>query len=156
MTWLYGMIGILVLGILLLIIFRKKEGFSESPEQEYIRKLKTLVSLVNPEFDKLKIYPGKESVTVDKKKIYICLKDPITKEFYPFDVLIYVMLHEIAHVQSKTYSTKTHNVEFEKNFQNLLEDAYSVGILQNDVAVPTNYCSEEKRDTIWNWLNDHI
>ena len=142
-----------VLGSLVIISRKRTEKYNNnSGDYERIKKLQALVSLVNPEFADLKIFPGKESVTVDKKKIYICLKDPVTKEFYPFDVLIYVTLHEIAHVLSKSYSIETHNLEFEKNFQNLLTEAYKVGILQNEVVVPNNYCTKEKRTEIWKWL----
>lgn len=144
---------LLLLCAVLYLLLRKKERFSESPEREYIKKLQAVVSLINPEFSKLVIQPGNESVTVDKKKIYICLKDPVTKEFYPFDVLIYVMLHEIAHVESVSYSTETHNLEFERNFQKLLSAAYDMGILQPDVAVPTNYCSKEKQESLFDWLH---
>ena len=137
---------IIILILFLFYHYTRKENFTN--ENEYVTKLKKIISIIDPEFSDLEIYPGKESVTVDKKRIYVCLRDPDTKEYYPFDVMLYVTLHEIAHLKSKTYSIKNHNEEFKLNFNELLSQAHNKGILQKDVDVPKNYCKKERMNIL--------
>jgi hypothetical protein len=143
---------ILVVVIILVFIYysnkEKEEQFISDTDQQIINQLKNKLYTISPELVNIPIAPGNESVTVDKKKIYICMKDA-TDNYYPLDTLIYVLLHEIAHIQSKSYSFGEHNKEFQQKFKELLEKAYKLNILpQNIDVVPVNYCKKEKR----NWV----
>jgi len=124
------------------MLYDTSENFIQDDKQ-VIQGLKQIVSIIDPKFSSLRIYPGKESQTVDKQNIYLCLKDKLGN-YYSTDILLYVLLHEIAHVMSKSYSTNTHNEEFHTNFNNLLRKAYDLQLLDENVNIPQNYCSMEK------------
>ncbi len=61
------------------------------------------------------------AVTIAKKKINICLDD-----FDSFDALLFVALHEIAHVATHEYG---HTQTFWDNFKNLIDTARKHGHL---------------------------
>ena len=130
----------LIVIIMLLYFINNKEFYSDGDDEKVIAVLKNQLHIIDPEFCNLKIYPSDQSVTVNKKKIYLCLRDPKTRNFYPLEVLIYVTLHEIAHIKSKSYSSKSHNEEFYKNFEELLNKTISKGVLLKNIHIPENYC----------------
>jgi predicted metal-dependent hydrolase len=101
----------------------------------------TVVKQVYPPAEQLHIAPGSESVTIEKRKIFLCLRDK-QGVYYPFDVLLYVLLHELAHVVSKSYSP-SHNKEFKDNFEALLQRARDYGYLLKITHVPENYCKQD-------------
>jgi len=69
------------------------------------------------------------SYSVDKgKELSICLRNKDTKEIHQINILMFVCIHEMAHLMSKSYG---HNAEFNKNFKILLEKAISLGIYSN-------------------------
>jgi hypothetical protein len=78
---------------------------------------------------------GDSSYTLDKTKVYLCLRDE-KGNYYSDNTLMHVYLHELAHV-------KTHNIghthEFHKNFQEMLDKAESVGLYDSSIEVPDNY-----------------
>ena len=131
---------ILCIVIIFYLLSREKFIITDT-DKEYIYKLKEVCSKIYPPAINFNINPGNESVTIDKKIIYICLKDKYGN-YYAFDILLYVTLHEIAHVMSKSFSP-THNIEFKTNFEELLKNAYKLGYLPKDIAdhIPANYCS---------------
>ena len=132
---------LIIISILLVVNFcNKRESFTNDDDSVYVRNLKRVVESIYPDAIKMNILPGRKSMTIEKKTIYICLKDHITKQYYTFDVLLYVTLHEIAHVMSKSYSSHSHNDEFHKNFQELLRTGRSLGYFSDNVDIPTNYC----------------
>ncbi len=59
------------------------------------------------------------SYTVDKgNELHLCLRNKEDKTFHGVNLLMFVALHELAHVMSKSYG---HNEEFTKNFVYLLK-----------------------------------
>jgi len=83
------------------------------------------------------IHTNSSSWSVEKKKIFLCLRDRTTGGFYDADVLFFVVVHELAHLASKSYG---HNDEFMKNFANLKNLAASLRlmVIQPNISVP--YC----------------
>src|ERR1044071_556249 len=77
------------------------------------------------------------SWSVDKSKIFLCLRDRQTGTFYEADILFFVVVHELAHLASKSYG---HNEEFIQNFGALKSLASSLGLVavKPDISVP--YC----------------
>lgn len=73
------------------------------------------------------------SYTTRKQYIYLCTKNA------DYNEMMYVALHELAHVGSKSYG---HGPEFQRNFAIILERALSLGIYQyvNYNATPKPYC----------------
>ena len=67
----------------------------------------------------------KESA-VDKKNIHLCLRSRDEKrEIYDINTLMYVVLHELAHVISTEIG---HGEEFKRIFKTLVQDAISIEI----------------------------
>jgi len=72
------------------------------------------------------------SYTIDKgSELHLCLRDKKTMQFHHINLLMFVAIHELAHVMSKSYG---HNDEFNKNFIFLLQKASEC-----NVYYPENY-----------------
>lgn len=80
---------------------------------------------------------GNSAYTEDKAVITLCLKDPHTNEYYDMNTIMYVAIHELAHVVSKTHG---HGREFKKNFSRLLRKADRQGIYDPRKTIAETYC----------------
>lgn len=87
--------------------------------------------------DGLKLYRGKKSYTINKEHTYMCLYDE-KGEYYPLNLLIYVLLHERAH--SLNLKDIGHTELFYQIFQELLDDAEKLGIYNQKIPIDDNYC----------------
>lgn len=68
------------------------------------------------------------SYTVNKgEKMIFCIRDKETKELHDINLMMYVALHEFAHVMSVSVG---HNEEFHKNFNYILKVAEEQGLYQ--------------------------
>ena len=77
------------------------------------------------------------SYTIDKgEELHLCLRDKETRQLHDINILMFVSIHELAHVMSSSYG---HNEEFARNFVFLLKKASQCG-----VYVPENYSKNEK------------
>lgn len=88
--------------------------------------------------NEVNIYAGDESYTLNKKTTYMCLRNKKTGEYYQDDILMYVLLHELAHVINT--ENVGHTKEFNDIFEELLEYAIKVGIYDPSVPIPVDYC----------------
>jgi predicted Zn-dependent protease with MMP-like domain len=88
----------------------------------------------------LKLYKGEKSYTINKTQTFLCLHDE-KQEYYPLNMLIYVLLHEIAH----SLNTKDigHTEEFYRIFDILLAQAEELEIYNSEIPVIQNYCNSE-------------
>ena len=59
--------------------------------------LRELLIPVHPIFKDVQLYKGERSYTINKEKIYICLKDD-NGDYYPMNQLVYVILHEVKNL----------------------------------------------------------
>jgi hypothetical protein len=73
------------------------------------------------------------AVTANKERITMCVRHS-----YSIQQLSYVLLHEYAHVLTKSIG---HEPDFWVNFQTLLADAKSAGIEIDDYFATNKYCS---------------
>jgi hypothetical protein len=76
------------------------------------------------------------------QKIVVCLRDKKNPPKYPLidkNTVMFVMLHEMAHLMTETIG---HTQEFWSNFKRILGDAVQIGIYQqvNYAHQPTPYC----------------
>ena len=77
------------------------------------------------------------SYTINKgEEIIMCLRSRDSDELYDKNKLMYVMLHELAHIGSLT---KNHNEEFRNNFDYLLAEAQKHG-LYTPINQQFDYC----------------
>ena len=92
--------SLLLIAILIAIIiatyflYIKKEYYQYDPKIDH---LKSILNKIDPSLTDIPIYTGKSSFTINKKNIYLCLKDKYG-QYYSDNMLIYVLLHEVAHV----------------------------------------------------------
>jgi hypothetical protein len=93
--------------------------------------------------DGLKLYKGKKSYTINKEHTYMCLYDE-TGNYYPLNMLLHVLLHEISH--SKNTKDIGHTTEFYRVFQEIQDQAEALGIYNSKIPIINNYCEYAKDD----------
>jgi hypothetical protein len=86
------------------------------------------------------------------EKIVICLRDKTNPPGYPLvdiNTVMFVVLHEMAHLMTASLSTGKHTPEFWANFRRLLQDASQIGIYKpvNYSHTPVPYCGMEITDS---------
>ena len=84
----------------------------------------------------ISLYKGDKSYTINKEKIFLCLKDE-KNQYYPKNMLIYVLLHEIAHVICNEIG---HTEKFHKIFEDLLNEAIKLEIYNPSIPIIQDYC----------------
>lgn len=84
----------------------------------------------------ISLLKGTKSYTINKEKIYLCLTDE-SGDYYNENLLVYVLLHEISHVISKSIG---HTEEFHTIFEELLKEAVKEGIFDPTKEIDQNYC----------------
>ena len=92
---------------------------------------------LDPEYAKIPLREGNSAYTENKTVITLCIKNPETGRYYDINTIMYVALHELAHIVSKTHG---HNDEFKRNFSTLLRQAARKGIYDPRKPIPTTYC----------------
>jgi predicted metal-dependent hydrolase len=84
--------------------------------------------------------------TVDKKDMHICLRTRDKyEEIYDINVLMYVVLHELAHFcnyDREGNAIQGHGKEFRDIFKLLVSEAIEIGVYEyrNYYAKPAEYC----------------
>jgi len=86
--------------------------------------------------DKINLYRGDKSYTINKKNIYICLRDE-NQKYYPMNMLVYVTAHEISHVLCNSVG---HTEEFHDIFDALLLELTRDGIYNPSDEIILDYC----------------
>lgn len=102
--------------------------------------LKAVLLPVHPIITDLKLYKGDKSYTINKKKVFICLYDE-NGDYYPLNMLVYVLLHEIAHVLNT--EDVGHTPAFHSKFDELLDRATQLGIFNPSIPILQNYCQHD-------------
>ena len=102
-----------------------------------LRKLKKMMEPLEEYTGKLKLYKAKKSYTINKDKIYLCLTDQ-NGDYYPINMLIYVLLHEAAHKVNKL--DIGHTEKFHEIFEDLLDKAQKLGIYNPSIPPIDGYC----------------
>ena len=136
-NWVAIFLALFLVGVLIWIIaYQVKEHHLQ--DDPMLHRLKQVLLPVHPVVANLKLYKGDKSYTINKEKVFLCLKDKKTGEYYPLNHLCYVLLHEIAHV----LNTKDvgHTEEFHRIFDDLLAKATNVGAFNPSIPVIQNYC----------------
>lgn len=83
------------------------------------------------------------------QKIVVCLRDKKNPPTYPLidkNTVMFVMLHEMAHLMTETIG---HTQEFWSNFKRILGDGVAVGIYHpvNYAHTPVDYCGMKITDS---------
>lgn len=114
-----------------------------SSKHPTIKAIKERLSFLNPKYKNIPLRVANNAYTENKSVIYVCLKHPNTGEIYDMNTLMYVTLHELAHVITPEYDN--HGEEWQSNFTKLLNKAYAKGIYDPSKPIPKDYCAIESR-----------
>lgn len=115
---------------------------------------KNLVERYNPHSIMENSMTSKDTSYSENKgeKIVICLRDKTNPPGYPLvdlNTVMFVVLHEMAHLMTTELSTGKHTPEFWANFRRLLQDATQIGVYHpvNYAHSPVSYCGMEITDS---------
>lgn len=92
------------------------------------------------------------SFSINKgKQVYLCIRDRTNSSFENYNLLIYVIIHELAHIMSESIG---HTPEFWSNFKFLLKKAieYNIYTYVNYKDTPQKYCGLNITNNV---LNKH-
>lgn len=131
---------ILATMLIILLIYMVHRQLKEYHLQDdpMLHTLKEILKPLHPIFKNLKLYRGDKSYTINKEKTFLCLYDK-QGEYYPLNMLVYVLIHEIAH----SLNTKDigHTDEFYRIFNELLDKATKIGIYNPSIPIIQDYCN---------------
>lgn len=102
--------------------------------KDLIRRTKVINIMETPKDDKYTSY------TINKgEKIVFCLRHKTINSIHDMNTLMYVVIHELAHVGCPEYG---HTPLFKKIFKFLLKQSVKIGIYTpvNYIINPQNYC----------------
>lgn len=105
-----------------------------------INRIKQDVSKLDHRISNIAFYSSTESYTEDKDKIFLCLKDDEKGEYYDYNTLIYVAIHECAHALTDVIDLEHVTPEYRNMFKYLLDKATSIGIYDPSKPLPNHYC----------------
>lgn len=122
------------LTILIITYLRIKEKYEE--DDDMLVTLRRDFQNVFPEINSIILLKGEKSYTINKKRIYLCLKNE-KGEYYPKNMLAYVLLHELAHVKCSEIG---HTEKFHAIFEDLLKTAIKNGLYDPSIPIIRDYC----------------
>ena len=127
----------LVIGLVVIAAFALTPRSYYSHDHPILNQVRDNFAKLNPEYSKIPLREGDSAYTENKAVITLCLKNPETGGYYDMNTIMYVALHELGHIVSKTHG---HNDEFKKNFATLLRQAARKGIYDPRKPIPAAYC----------------
>ena len=130
---------ILITCLLFLIFISIRLNKIKSYKDPLIDKIKQDLIKIDPRVQYLTFHASNESFTEDKKHVYLCLKDS-NGNYYNYNMLMYVSLHELAHAFSNSVDTDHTGQEFKDNFKALLNKAQSLGLYNPNTPLIYDYC----------------
>ena len=132
----YIFLAFLVIGLICFFVYNEiKENYAQNEPK--ILEIKKKLQIIHPSVSQLKFYAADKSYTINKHKIHLCLKDE-NGNYYDENMLIYVALHELAHVLCDEIG---HTNKFKEIFKNLLIEAEDKQIYDSNIPPILNYCN---------------
>jgi hypothetical protein len=132
-----SIIKVFIFFIMVLIVLNVFWYFNRETDP-ILNRLKEHLAPVHSGIKHAYLYEADKSYTINKDKIYMCLKDN-KGEYYPFNMLVYVFLHEYAHAINK--EDIGHTPSFHDKFDKLLDIATEMKLYDPDIPVIDNYCN---------------
>ena len=127
---------VLMIGIAIGILLRQQMHEFFDQKDPMLDVLKKILEPVHPIIKDLKLYKDKKAYTLNKDKIYLCLYDK-DGNYYPQSTLVYVLLHEVAHMLNT--KDKHHTPAFYAEFDRLLKRATELGVYNPSLKVDETY-----------------
>ena len=88
------------------------------------------------------LYRGDKSYTINKEKVYICLKDQ-NGQYYSDNTLYYVIAHEISHAICDEIG---HTEKFHAIFKALLQLLEEARIYDSRIPITQDYCTKGDKE----------
>jgi len=117
-------------------LFCRQLDYYMSPTDPLLNELKTQLAVLHPKFEHVELYQGDKTYTINKKKVYVCLKDK-NGLYYNRNMLVYVICHEYAHVLCDEIG---HTKKFFSIFDDLLNQATKKGLYDPSIPPLSEYC----------------
>jgi hypothetical protein len=151
-NWIIIIVAVLVVGFLVWLVARQihENYLASDPMLHELRrsvsplfaKDKKYVGILEPingrnVMDEIGLYRGNKSYTINKEKVFLCLKND-KNEYYNKQVLLHIILHELSHVINDEIG---HGEKFHDIFDALLAEAVKCGIYDPNVDIPLDYCA---------------
>ena len=133
----YGLILLTVVGLVILAAYVFTKESYTSDDHPMLNEIRNNFAKINPKYANIPLKKGNSAYTENKAVITMCLKNPKTDEYYDMNTIMYVALHELAHIISKSHG---HTEEFKNNFTNLLRKGTKLGIYNPRKPIPETYC----------------
>lgn len=129
---------IIFLGLVIYILVRQvNEHYAQMDPM--LHRIQNHLAPLDPVVKKVSFYSGNRSYTINKKKVFLCLKDE-NGEYYDFNMLVYVAIHEIAHVLCNEIG---HTRKYYRIFDKLLRKAASLKLYDPSKPIIRNYCGHK-------------
>ena len=122
-------------GIILVAIGWPRDD--DTKREPVLKMVRNNFKKIDPKFGSIPLFSGKGAYTDNKSEITLCLVDPNTRREYDSNTIMYVALHELAHVVSKGIG---HGEEFRQNFSKLLLEGERLGFYDPSKPMTTTYC----------------
>ena len=132
--WLWIGIGILTVLLLVFVTYFRRENYkiaNDVESNDMFVRLKNDLSKLYPNISELDMNGlvsciPEDSYTENKRHVSICLRN--TKgQFYPYEKLLKIGIHELAHVMSKGFDPEHKTPEFINNYASLMAKARELG-----------------------------
>jgi hypothetical protein len=111
-----------------------KEDMDENEPK--VMEIKRLIAPVHPAIQNMTFRKGGKSYTLNKEVIHLCIFDENGK-YYDNNMLIYVALHEVAHVLCDEIG---HTDKFHRIHEDLTQKAADMGIFNPSIPLVQHYC----------------
>lgn len=126
--------------ITVFLLLRVKEQFQQ--KDPMLIEIRNQLSRLSPQAKYLEFYEDDKSYTINKRRIYLCLRDE-NRAYYSMNMLMYVAIHELAHVICDEIG---HTPKFHKIFSELLEKAGVMGIYDAGEPLVPDYCTYDPKN----------
>lgn len=129
---------VFVISLLSVWLFVKIRDYQLSRDP-MLKRIRNKTEALHPAVKNIKMFKGSKSYTINKSRIYLCLKDE-KGQYYNENMLIYVFIHELAHYLNK--EDVGHTPKFFEIFNELINKAVKLGIYDDSIPPLNNYCGE--------------
>lgn len=129
---------IIVIGFLGIYFYNTHIEFFSS-QDPVLNALQRQLAVLHPRFQNVELYVGDKSYTINKQRVFICLKDKHGR-YYSRNMLCYVVLHEYAHMLCDEIG---HTAKFAQVFEELLRQASIHGLYDPSIPPLTDYCGHD-------------
>lgn len=130
-------IGLIIGVVVWAIMSQVADHYAKSDPKLY--QLRNHLKDLHPAINDISLRRADKSYTINKSKVHLCLYDENGK-YYDDNMLIYVLIHELAHVITKSVG---HTDEFHNNFNMLLDKAEVMGLYDSSIPPIDNYCGHD-------------